>query len=136
MWIPAGIRVDSGQMRLRPHRQEAGSGAGGEGPQEARGSAEPAVGREGRAHGRQEARGNGEGKAHRKVYAAGKSRRQADVVAAAKPCTPGQIFQGTGLHDMMLPDIKSSTAQNGGPLVVYPVSVVLNPWLSVLGSQS
>ena len=38
-----------------------------EGPQEARGSAEPAVGREGRAH--QEARGNGEGKAHRKVYA-------------------------------------------------------------------
>ena len=66
----------------------------------------------------------------------GKSRRRADVVAAAKPCTPGQIFQGTGLHDMMLPDIKSSTAQNGGPLVVYPVSVVLNPWLSVLGSQS
>ena len=69
--FPAGIRVDSGQMRLRPHRQEAGSGAGGEGPQEARGSAEPAVGREGRAHGRQEARGNGEGKAHRKVYAGG-----------------------------------------------------------------
>ena len=40
VWIPAKIRVDSGQMRLRPHRQEAGSGAGGEGPREAGGERE------------------------------------------------------------------------------------------------
>ena len=60
-------------MRLRPHRQEVASGAGGEGPQEARGSAEPAVGREGRAHWRQEARGNWEGQARKKVYALGKA---------------------------------------------------------------
>ena len=111
VWIPAGIRVDSGQMRLRPHVQAgggqwggrggptggerecgAGSGAGGEGPLEAGGERE--LGGAGAKEG----------------VCFGKSRRRADVVAAAKPCTPGQIFQGTGLHDMMLPDIKSLTA--------------------------
>ena len=115
VWIPAGIR---GGLVVR-----CGCGRTGR---------RRPVGREGRAHRRPEGvrsrqwggrEGPLEAGGERELGGAGakegvcfgKSRRRTDVVAAAKPCTPGQIFQGTGSHDMMLPGIKSSTAQGGGP---------------------